>query len=119
MNNINIDTSNAAEQKVWLAQTILSLEDTTKLAQIQYFVQSILEPIEQEEVEEEEEENDYDAKQLTFEEWNEQFDDTYELDDFLPEYNMTVREFRQSIYDSERGPGMSFDEFVTKLNNLS
>ena len=48
---------------------------------------------------------------LTFEDWNEQFDNEQKLDDYVEEYGMTVREFRLMLYNSEKGTGMSKQDF--------
>ncbi len=56
------------------------------------------------------EEEDFDATLLTFEEWNEQFTDEGNLEEFIPEYGMTLREFRMGIYESERSGGITYEE---------
>ncbi len=103
--------TNFAEHKISLAQTILALDDINKIFQIKSYVNKL---IHQEKVDNDE----FDAKLLTFEKWNKQFDDDYKLDDFIHEYGMTVREFRLQIYNSEKGKGMSKHEFFKKVNNL-
>ncbi len=102
-----------AEQKVSLVQTILSLNDMSKISQIQSYVNEILEYSR----EVEEFEDDFDAKKLSFSEWNKQFDDNRDLDTFLPEYGMTLKDFRFKIYNSERQEGLSKEEFINKVNS--
>ncbi len=60
--------------------------------------------------------NEFDAKTLSFSDWNKQFDDDMDLDSFT-EYGMTVRDFRLKIYNSERQQGMSKEEFINKVNS--
>ncbi len=60
---------------------------------------------------------DFDAKVLSFSEWNKQFDDQ-DLDAFLPEYGMRLRDFRLKIYNSEKQEGMSKEEFFRKVKSL-
>ncbi len=54
---------------------------------------------------------------LSFEEWNKQFSDNQSLDDFIPEYGSTLREFRQKIYEAEKGEEMSMQEFKHSLKS--
>jgi len=62
------------------------------------------------------EDNKKEGSKPSFEEWNKQFDDDYNLDDFIPEYGMTLREFRTGIYEAElSGEEMSIDEFREKI----
>ena len=51
----------------------------------------------------------------TFEQWNEQFTDSKNLDDFIPEYGTTLREYRKGIYDAEIGNEMTMPEFKDSL----
>lgn len=108
-----METLNFAEQKISLAQTILALNDITKMYQIQSYVNQIL----KEQPVNDNEDDEYDAKKLSFEEWNEQFEDNLNMDDMIPEYGMTLKEFRLKIYNSERQEGMSKEEFLNKVNS--
>ncbi len=87
------------------------MRDVDKFHQIQAYVEELLR-------EWQDPNEDFDAKKLTFSEWNEQFDNGYNLTDFIPEYGMTVLDYRLKIYNSEREAGMSKDEFINKLNSL-
>ncbi len=108
-----METLNFAEQKISLAQKILALNDTEQMFQIQSYVDEILNY----------EQNtgsvkdEFDAKNLSFYEWNKQFEDSRDLDTFLPEYGMKLRDFRLKIYNSEREGGLSKEEFVNKVNS--
>ena len=65
------------------------------------------------------ENNKKEEEKPSFEEWNKQFDNDYNLDDFIHEYGMTLREFRMGIYEAElSGEEMSIGEFQNKLQNL-
>lgn len=104
---------NFAEQKISLAQTILALTDTKSFFQIQKYINDLYS---NKEILNEYSENDYDAKVLTFKQWNKQFEDDYKLDDYIAEYGMSLRDFRMKIYNSEKEKGMSKQEFVKKVN---
>ncbi len=55
----------------------------------------------------------------SFEEWNKQFEDDLDLDDYIEEYGMTLREFRMGIYEAETsGTEESINIFQNKLRNL-
>ena len=100
-----METINFAEQKISLAQTILSLNDIKKISQIQLYVNKLLKK-------KHDINNEFDAKYLSFNEWNNQFDDQEKLDEYFTEYGMTLREFRLEIYNSEKEKGMSKNEFI-------
>jgi len=53
---------------------------------------------------------------ISFNEWNKQFVGKQNLDDFIPEYGMTVGEFRRQIYNAEFGETMSLNEFKNKIS---
>ena len=60
------------------------------------------------------------ANHLTFKEWNKQFeDDGKGLDEIIPEYGMTLREFRMGIYESEKeaGKGIPVENFLVELRS--
>ena len=63
------------------------------------------------------EEEDFDANKLSFAEWNEQFTDEGDLDALLPEYGMTLRQFRMSIYESERAESMTLEELGKEIES--
>lgn len=109
-----METITFDKKKISLAQTILSLNDPKIMFQIESFIKEVTKEKDIEKLEEDE----YDAQQLSFEEWNKQFETDYKLDDYLPEYGMTVKEYRLKIYNSEKGNGMSKEQFFEKLNNL-
>ena len=55
------------------------------------------------------------SKNPTFEQWNKQFADNQNLDDFIPEYGTTLREFRKGIYEAEMSGDMTMSEFKESL----
>ena len=105
-----METINYAEQKILLAQTILALNDVNKISKIQSYVDELLQK-------KRDTDNEFDAKTLSFLNWNKQFNDGLMLDDFIAEYGMTLRDFRMKIYNSEKQQGMSKETFVEKVNN--
>lgn len=50
----------------------------------------------------------------SFEEWNAQFDDQ-NLAQFLPEYQMTLGDFRLQIWEAENTESMTFDQLKTEM----
>ena len=98
------------KQKISLAQTILSLSDPELTLRIEAYVKELLKNdslLESEEV--------FDANKLSFEEWNEQFEDDYILDDYIEEHGITVKEYRMQLYAAEKGEGMSKETLFEKL----
>ena len=103
-----------AEQKISLAQTILALNDESSFIQIKKYIDELF--IVERDVDVNIE-KDFDAKVLTFEEWNKQFENKDDLDEYIPDYGMKLRDFRLKIYNSEREQGMTKKEFVNKVNS--
>jgi len=108
-----MEKNNFSEQKISLAQTILSLTDVDFITQIEVYIKELISA----------KRGDltqigdgFDAKLMTFNEWNKQFEDEYDLDDYIPEYGMKLRDFRLKIYNSEKGQGISKQEFENKIN---
>lgn len=61
-------------------------------------------------------EEDIVKSELSFEEWNKQFEDNRNLDEYLPEYEMTLREYRRQIYKAEIGEEISREEFFESMS---
>ncbi len=104
-----MEAINYAEQKILLAQTILAITDADKISQIQLYVSNLLENTHN---------SESSTKLLSFSDWNKQFDDKLNLDDFIPEYKMTLKDFRMKIYNAEKEKGMSKKEFIERINEL-
>ena len=95
---------NPVDYKTKVIEEISIVEDDDTLQKLYSVVHSFLE--------------DYKDKESkpSFEEWNKQFDDNLNLDDFIPEYGMTLREFRMSIYEAEISETyLTEDEFRAKI----
>ncbi|HFA47831.1 MAG TPA: hypothetical protein ENJ95_02295 [Bacteroidetes bacterium] len=106
----------AQNLKLDLIQAILQIQQPELLEQIKGLVQDVLNNGHVKQNEEEEEE--FDANELSFEEWNKQFDDDQSLDDYVPEHGMTLGEFRRKIYDAERSEYLTHEEFMNQLNAM-
>ena len=100
-----------AEQKLAIFQKILQVESQTSLNQIQIFIANLQEN----KSKVENFEDEFNASKLTFEEWNKQFEDELNLDEYIQEYGMTLKEFRLIIYNSERSPSYPIEKFYKKL----
>ncbi len=61
--------------------------------------------------------NKKNERKITFEEWNKQFKDCENLDNFIPEYNRTLRQFRMDIFESEFGQEITKKELKESLKN--
>ncbi|HAN77236.1 MAG TPA: hypothetical protein DCQ31_05405 [Bacteroidales bacterium] len=103
-----MENESLAELKISLVQTIFSLENADEILKIQNFINSLLFPINTENIDHEVE--------LSFSEWNEQFDTNQNLDEFIEDYGMTLGEYRLLVYNSEQEEGISKDEFIEKIN---
>jgi hypothetical protein len=104
---------NFAEQKISLAQTILSLKDVGFITQIEAFIKELISTKSEDVVQVQ---DIYDAKLMAFNEWNKQFEGDIDLDDFIPECGMTLRDFRLKVYNAEKGQGISKQEFENRVN---
>ena len=103
-----------AEEKIVLAQTILALQEIELLEDIKNYIENILA---QRNSRVESKEDDFNVGILNFEEWNKQFEEEKNLDDYIPEYEMKLRDFRMNIYSAEKGNNLSKKEFMDKINN--
>lgn len=83
-----------AEEKIVLAQTILALQEIELLEDIKNYIENILA---QRNSRVESKEDDFNVEILNFEEWNKQFEEEKNLDDYIPEYEMKLRDFRMNI----------------------
>lgn len=103
------------ELKSSIAEIIMQINDKDTLNKIKAFISDFSVTVKSAKIENTIEEEEFDASELTFEEWNLQFIDSANLDDYLPEYAMTLKEFRLKIYNSERSPSYPISEFYEKL----
>jgi cytoplasmic iron level regulating protein YaaA (DUF328/UPF0246 family) len=97
------------EQKLKIFENILAINNENLLNDLQIYITKQIS--EYKKVKKTESKNET----ISFEKWNEQFTDDRNLDDFIPEYGMTLREFRQDIYNAETGNGMTINEFENRV----
>jgi len=64
------------------------------------------------------ENEEFDANEMSFEEWNKQFDDDRDLQENIPEHGMTLGEFRRKIYEAERSEYLTEEEFHKELKTM-
>ena len=97
--------------KLTMIQAILENQEPDLLQKAAKALQKVFNGISYEEVDEKE----YDANEMTFEEWNEQFTDDRPLEEFIPEHGMTLRAFREKIFEAERSEYLTEEEFNAEL----
>ncbi len=110
-----------AEQKLTIFQSIMQIENETTLKQVQIFLNKFLS--ENNSLEQSSKiikpetilENEFDASILNFEEWNQQFEGSPDMSEYVPEYGMSLKEFRLMIYNSEKSPSYPIKNFYDKL----
>lgn len=91
------------EKKLSLIQGLLLLQDETIINKIDGLIKKGLSYTSNE------------KKVLSFDKWNEQFEDNADLNEFIEEYGMTLGEFRKATYEAEVGESMSLEEFFEVL----
>ena len=115
-----------AEQKMLIFQRLMFIDNKDLLAQIQLFIDTFLAELETPLVQEipkkrepesidNESETEFDATKLSFEAWNKQFTDNRNLDEYIPEHDMTLGEFRRSIYEAEADEEISREDFFESM----
>jgi len=108
-----------AEQKLAIFKSIMQIENVATLNQVQVFIDKFLSEynsLKQSLEVSDTKEDDFDASTMTFKEWNEQFEGNLDLNEYIHEYGMTLKEFRLIIYNSERSPSHPIKEFYSKLD---
>jgi len=107
---------NAAEYKLKIFEQVLSLDNEAILHQIHEFIHTFLSELKPKSKKgEEEEDEEISAENVSFEEWNKQFTDNAKLDEYIPEYEMTLGEFRRGIYEAEKGEDIGFEELLEDI----
>jgi CRISPR/Cas system CMR-associated protein Cmr5 small subunit len=96
-----------AKQKLKIFEQILSINDKKQLKNIEDFITNYLAEIENSEIE----------KSITFEEWNKQFADNQNLNEVIPEYGITLKAYRQKIFEAEIGETIDENEFKKRLKS--
>lgn len=99
-----METINFAEQKLMIFNEIMKIKNEKKLNQLMLIIEKFSKT-EEEQI------------KLTFEEWNKIFMKEVDLDEFIPEYNMTLGEYRHKIYNSEMSKSYDVSKFLNKLEN--
>ena len=95
-----------ADQKLQIFEDILAINNKNILNELQYFIIKSVSETKKTEIDE----------PITFEEWNKQFTDNLDLDEFIPEYGTTLREFRKGIYEAEISEDeISFEELLENI----
>ena len=97
-----METKNSAEQKLLIFQKIMSIQNEKKINQLFAIVNKFTKN------------KISDNKQLSFEEWNSLFMTERDLNEFIPEYDMTLGEYRMKIYKAEKGKDYSINQFLEK-----
>lgn len=97
-----MEISNLAEQKLLLLQKIMSIQNEKKLKQIVFIINKVTQ-------------NSKDKVDISFEEWNSLFMEENDLNEFIPDYNMTLGDYRKKIYEAEMSQTLPLDDFLTKL----
>ncbi|HFA51778.1 MAG TPA: hypothetical protein ENJ95_22405 [Bacteroidetes bacterium] len=103
----------AKEVKFDIITHLVNLEDMSLLLKIR----NLLLPIKGEAVSDPPIEDGFDASKLPFEEWNKQFSDGADLDEYLPDYKMTMGEYRRKIYESERSGFITYRELGSAIQS--
>lgn len=104
---------NIAEQKLFLFQKILSIENESIIKRLFLIIEKITTKNQLKEINLE----DIDIETLSFEEWNELFMEKRNLNDYIPEYDMSLKDYRMKIYNTERGESYPINQFFKKLES--
>ncbi len=103
-----MDTSSLAEQKISLFQKIMTIENEKVLSSLSKLIDKLVTGKQSE---------DISIDGLSFEEWNELFMEQKDLQSFIPEYNMTLREYRKKIFEAEKSKSYPIEQFLKKLES--
>ena len=110
-----MDTINLAEQKLKLFQKIMSIENEQILNKLFIITDKFIATKTTNESQDELE--NIDIKELSFEEWNELFMQEKDLDEYIPEYDMTLHDYRMKLYRAEQGKSYPINQFKKKLES--
>jgi len=108
-----MDTINLAEQKLKLFQKIMSIENEKILNKLFIITDKIL--AKQTSDSSLSDIDNIEINELTFEEWNELFMQEKNLDEYIPEYEMSLREYRMKIFKAEQAKSYPINQFLKKL----
>ncbi len=60
---------------------------------------------------------DIDIATLSFNEWNKLFMQEKDLNEYIPEYEMTLRDYRMKLFNAEKGKSYPINQFFKKLES--
>ena len=109
-----MDTMNLAEQKLMLFQKIMAINNEEQLGKLLWIVEKLR--MQESDASGELQDSENDAAALTFEEWNALFMEPKQLDEYIPEYGMTLRDYRRKIYEAEMEENQPIESFLRKLD---
>jgi replication initiation and membrane attachment protein DnaB len=96
-----------AELKIELLKEIMNLESEEAIKKIYRTVQNFASKQKNKELKNE---------KISFEEWNRQFTDNQDIDEYIEEYGMSLREYRQTIYEAETDDDeIDFEELLQEI----
>lgn len=100
---------NLEQKKLDIIQGFLLLRDAQVVSAIESLIKESLQA-------EEEKRNAETIDTERFEEWNEQFEnEALEMQDFLPEYETSLMEYRQRVWEAERSEEIPVETFFETL----
>ena len=110
-----MDTINLAEQKLKLFQKIMSIENEKILNKLFIITEKFIAKkatnnarIDLENI---------DITGLSFEEWNKLFMQEKDLNEYIPEYEMSLREYRMKLFNAEQGKSYPINQFFKKMES--
>ncbi len=106
-------TKNIAEQKLLLFQKILSIENENIINRLSLLIEKITNKNQYKEIDLE----SIDIETISFEDWNELFMEKRDLNEYIPEYDMTLGEYRKKIYSAELSESFPVEKFFKKLES--
>jgi len=109
--------SSVAEYKLKIFEQLMNVNSEAALIQINEFLKTFIKEFKRPATKKRTTESTV-ANQISFEEWNKQFTNFKDLNEYIPEYGMTVGEYRKEIFEAEMGETRPIEEFQTKLKRL-
>lgn len=107
-----MNTINFADKKILLFQKLLTIDNEEALNQLNILINNfILEAKSLDNIE------NIDINSLSFQEWNKIFMEEKDLNEYIPEYDMTLLDYRMKIYNAERSESFPINKFFKKLES--
>ncbi len=104
---------NAAEYKHQIFQELIPVENTKTLQEVYKMVKNFLADSVSKKTKKKKTAKEVEPE--SFEEWNKQFTDNRDLSEFIPEYGMTLGEYRREIYEAEMCEEIDVAEFLEEI----